>query len=41
MRIEIFHSKERRMKMAAKGNKKYEIDMCNGPILKKMLVLKM
>lgn len=26
------------MKMSAKGNKKYEIDMCNGPILKKMLV---
>ena len=24
--------------MAAKGTKKYEIDMCNGPILKKMLL---
>ena len=24
--------------MAKDGNKKYEIDMCNGPILKKMLI---
>ena len=30
--------KERRIKMTAKGTKKYEIDMCNGPILKKMLL---
>ena len=30
--------KERRMEMAGKEKKKYEIDMCNGPILKKMLL---